>query len=103
MTQQLLLVGVFLAGLAALPWALRWLRGRMAPNAVDVGGQSRFISAVAVGPNQRVVTVEVGPEHARVWLTLGVTTQAVALLHTTSLSASGHSEVVPGGAPGSHG
>lgn len=85
MTQQLLLVGVFLAALAALPWALRWLRGRMVTNAVDVGGQSRFISAVAVGPHQRVVTVEVGPEHARVWLTLGVTAQSVALLHTASV------------------
>lgn len=85
MTQQLLLVGAFLAALAALPWGLRWLRGRMVPNAVDAGGQSRFISAVAVGPNQRVVTVEVGPEHARVWLTLGVTVQSVALLHTASV------------------
>ena len=85
MTQQLLLVGAFLATLAALPWVLRWLRGRMVSNAVDAGGQSRFISAVAVGPNQRVVTVEVGPEHARVWLTLGVTVQSVALLHTASV------------------
>lgn len=85
MTQQLVLVGAFLAGLAALPWALRWLRGHIVPNVVDFGGQNRFISVVAVGPNQRVVTVEVGPEHARVWLTLGVTVQSVALLHTASI------------------
>jgi flagellar protein FliO/FliZ len=97
MTQQLLLIGFFLSGLAALPWVLRWLRGRMASNAVTVGGQNRFISAVAVGPNQRVVTVEVGPEQARVWLTLGVTTQSVSLLHSTSVRASGEVEagVVP--------
>ncbi len=92
MTQQLLLVVVFLAALAALPWGLRWLRGRMVSNAVDAGGQSRFVSAVAVGPHQRVVTVEVGPEHDRVWLTLGVTAQSVALLH-----------MAPVGAPAAHG
>lgn len=86
MTQQLLLVGAFLAALAALPWFLRWLRGRMASGVVDAGRQSRFISAVAVGPNQRVVTVEVGPDNARVWLTLGVSVQSIALLHTAPVS-----------------
>jgi flagellar protein FliO/FliZ len=39
------------------------------------------LSAVAVGPQQRVVTVEVGPEHARTWLVLGVTAQQVSCLH----------------------
>ena len=86
MTQQLLLVGLFLAALAALPWFLRWVRGRMVSGAAEVGGQSRFISAVAVGPNQRVVTVEVGPENARVWLTLGVSVQSIALLHTAPVT-----------------
>ena len=97
MTQQLLLIGLFLSVLATLPWALRWLRGRMVSNAVAVGGQSRFISAVAVGPNQRVVTVEVGPEQARVWLTLGVTSQSVSLLHTIPVRANGEvaASVVP--------
>lgn len=87
MTQQLLLVGAFLAALAALPWFLRWLRGRVASGAMDAGGQNRFISAVAVGPNQRVVTVEVGPDNARVWLTLGVSVQSIALLHTTPVGS----------------
>ncbi len=85
MTQQLLLVGGFLAALAALPWFLRWLRRRMVSGVLETGGQSRFISAVAVGPHQRVVTVEVGPDNARVWLTLGVSAQSIALLHTTSV------------------
>ncbi len=101
MTQQLLLIGLFLSVLASLPWALRWLRGRMVSNAVAVGGQSRFISAVAVGPNQRVVTVEVGPEQARVWLTLGVTSQTVSLLHTIPVRANG--EVAASVVPESHG
>jgi flagellar protein FliO/FliZ len=82
MTQQLLLIGAFLALLAALPWALRRLRNRMVDGPLPASGQSRFISAVAVGPTQRVVTVEVGPEHERVWLTVGVTAQSVTCLHT---------------------
>ncbi len=87
MTQQLLLVGAFLAALAVLPWFLRWIRGRMVSGSTEAGGQSRFVSAVAVGPHQRVVTVEVGPENARVWLTLGVGTQSIALLHTAPVGA----------------
>lgn len=89
MTQQLLLVVAFLALLACLPWALRRLKMRAGSSAADAGGQSRFVSAVAVGPHQRVVTVEVGPENARVWLTLGVTAQSIHCLHTAP--ADGHS------------
>jgi flagellar protein FliO/FliZ len=37
---------------------------------------------VAVGPHQRVVTVEVGPQDARIWLVLGVTQQSIGCLHT---------------------
>lgn len=82
MTQQLLLVGAFLVLLACLPWALRRFKMRAGLSGAEAAGQSRFISAVAVGPHQRVVTVEVGPENARVWLTLGVTAQAIHCLHT---------------------
>lgn len=91
MTQQLLLVVAFLALLACLPWALRRLKMRTGLSTVDAGGQSRFISAVAVGPHQRVVTVEVGPENARVWLTLGVTAQAIHCLHSAPARGSGGS------------
>ncbi len=88
MTQQLLLVGAFLVLLACLPWALRRLKLRSGLSHAEAGGQSRFISAVAVGPHQRVVTVEVGPENARVWLTLGVTAQAIHCLHTAPVATS---------------
>ena len=87
MTLQLLLLAAFLVALGMLPWALRWLRGRLALTAKGGGVQSRFVSAVAVGPAQRVVTVEVGPENARVWLTVGVTPQAIELLHTAPAPA----------------
>jgi hypothetical protein len=52
MTQQLLLVGVFLAALAALPWLLRWIRGRMVSGATEAGGQSRVVLGVCVGAPQ---------------------------------------------------
>lgn len=89
MTQQLLWIGAFLALLAALPWLLRWLRTRATGAAGAGDTQSRFVSAVAVGPQQRVVTVEVGPAHDRVWLTVGVTGQSMVLLHRSAPNADG--------------
>ena len=81
MTQSLVSVGVLLAMLVCLPFALKRFKQRYGGGAVEDNGQSRFISALAVGPHQRVVTVEVGPEGRRVWLTLGVTTQTITCLH----------------------
>lgn len=76
-----LLVGV----LAMLPMGLRFLQKR-------VGGLKRagwmssdVVSSVAVGPQQHVVTVEVGPAHARSWLVLGVTSQQITCLHTIAM------------------
>jgi flagellar protein FliO/FliZ len=88
-TQQLLWVGLFLALLAALPWLLRWIRARASNTLGASEAQSRFISAVAVGPQQRVVTVEVGPSHERVWLTVGVTGQSMVLLHRSGSNPTG--------------
>lgn len=81
MTQSLLSVGFFIALLACIPMAVKWVKQRTKDAGSVAGGQSKIISAIAVGPHQRVVTVEVGPEGARIWLTLGVTPQAVSCLH----------------------
>ncbi|QHJ01453.1 flagellar biosynthesis protein FliO [Xylophilus rhododendri] len=82
MTQSLLSVAVFIAVLAMIPWGLRKLKLR---NGGTLGGMagsgSRVVSALGVGPTQRVVTVEVGPPEARVWLVLGVTQQSITPLH----------------------
>lgn len=88
MTQSLISVGLFLALLACFPFAIKWVKTRSQGNVREVGGQSRFVSAVAVGPHQRVVTVEVGPEDARVWLTLGVTPQSITCLHSAHIDPS---------------
>ncbi|MDH4450600.1 MAG: flagellar biosynthetic protein FliO [Rhodoferax sp.] len=82
MSLQYFSVVVFLAALACLPWLVRWLKARVPSTARGGAPASRVVSAVAVGPHQRVVTVEVGPAHDRVWLTLGVTAQNIACLHT---------------------
>lgn len=81
MSQTLLVVVLFVAGMAALPWLVRRIQQRQAAGMTASGAASRVLSAVAVGPHQRVVTVEVGPEHARTTLVLGVTAQQINCLH----------------------
>lgn len=82
MAQTLSVVVLFIVGIACLPWLVRWVQQRN--GAAGVSGAvaaSKVLSAVAIGPQQRVVTVEVGPEHARTLLVLGVTAQHVSCLH----------------------
>lgn len=94
MTQTLLVVVLFVGAMALLPWLVRRVQQRQAAGGMVAGGASRVLSAVAVGPQQRVVTVEVGPEHARMWLVLGVTAHNVSCLHV--LPASPRTSVAPG-------
>ncbi|WP_369803323.1 FliO/MopB family protein [Pseudorhodoferax sp. Leaf267] len=86
-TQTLLLVALFVAALAMLPWLVRWLQRRTQGGMAAAGLSSRLVGALAVGPQQRVVTVEVGPPGARTWLVLGVTPQSVNLLHSMPAGA----------------
>ncbi len=82
MTQTLLTVAAFVLLLAMVPMGIKWLQARSGSVGPSLGAGSKVVSAVAVGPQQRVVTVEVGPAHARVCLVLGVTAQSVACLHS---------------------
>jgi flagellar protein FliO/FliZ len=90
MTQTLLVVVLFVGAVALLPWFIRRVQQRQASGGMASGSASRVLSAIAVGPQQRVVTVEVGPEHARTWLVLGVTAQNVSCLHVLSSSPHTH-------------
>ena len=95
MTQAMFSVGIFLLLIACLPLLIRWVQQRA--SGVSPGGRSdgsRFISAVAVGTHQKVVTVEVGPEGARVWLTLGVAPNSITCLHTAAAPLAGRSEAL---------
>lgn len=82
MTQTLLLAIIFVAAIGALPWLIRKLQQRRGDNLGLSAGSPRVLSAIAVGPHQRVVTVEVGSEGERVVLVLGVTAQQIQCLHT---------------------
>jgi len=99
MTQTLLVVVLFVGAMALLPWAVRRLQQRQSSGALAAGVASRVVSAVAVGPQQRVVTVEVGPENARTWLVLGVTAQQVSCLHVLPLASKGAGDAVAAASP----
>jgi flagellar protein FliO/FliZ len=87
MTQTLISVGIFVVLLALVPVGLRWVQRRAAGGGAAMTSTSRIISAIAVGPHQRVVTVEVGPEGGRTWLTLGVTAQTITCLHSAAVES----------------
>jgi flagellar protein FliO/FliZ len=84
MWQAWVSVVIFVVLLALLPVALKWVQRRTGGGVMGSAGAAKIVSAVGVGPHQRVVTVEVGPEGARVWLTLGVTAQNITCLHTVA-------------------
>nr|WP_295954455.1 flagellar biosynthetic protein FliO [Rhodoferax sp.] len=87
MGQTLLVVVLFVAVMAMLPLAIKWIQRRAQGGGVATSGNARVVSAVGVGPHQRVVTVEVGPEGARTWLVLGVTGQSITCLHTAPIAS----------------
>jgi flagellar protein FliO/FliZ len=80
-SQTLLLVVLFVAAMAALPWLVRRIQQRQTDSSIAAGTASKVLSAIAVGPHQRVVTVEVGPGNSRTVLVLGVTAQQISCLH----------------------
>jgi flagellar protein FliO/FliZ len=82
MTQSLVLVGLFLCVLLSLPFLIERLKQRYGLRLPGTTGPTRLVSALSLGPQQKVVTVEVGPDNARVWLVLGVTQQSIQCLHT---------------------
>lgn len=96
MTQTLLVVVFFVGVMAMLPWLIRRLQQRHASAGAGVGTQARILSAVSVGPQQRVVTVEVGTEHARTRLVLGVTAQQITCLHVLDLHTTPAPSVLQG-------
>lgn len=83
MLQTLLWMVLFVGGIAFLPWFVRrWQQGRSVSGLGGRGTSSvKVLSAVAVGPQQRVITVEVGPEDSRICLVLGVTVQQIQCLY----------------------
>ena len=71
--KMLLGLGVVLVAIAATAWVLR----RLAPGQTGSTGDLRVVAAVAVGPKERVVLVDVGDTR----LVLGVAPGMVTRLH----------------------
>lgn len=81
MTQTLIWVVLFVGGMAALPWLVKRLQQRRGVLGGMSGVTPRVLSGVSVGPQQRVVVVEVGDGASKAVLVLGVTAQHVSCLH----------------------
>ncbi len=94
MTQSLLWLAGFVLLLALVPMGIKWVQSRVGNSAMMAGAGSRVLSAVAVGPQQRVVSVEVGPGDARICLVLGVTQQSISCLYTFPIAATRPSDGV---------
>ena len=74
----------FIAILALIPLSL-WLLKRGSPAGLFGQGQhaaARVLSSIPLGPQQRIVTLETGPQDQRVWLVLGVSAQSITTLHS---------------------
>jgi flagellar protein FliO/FliZ len=67
------------------PTLSKKIRSRMITGISSQLTDSKFISAIPVGSQQKVVTIEVGPLHARSWLVLGVTSQNINCLQIIPL------------------
>ncbi|MGN1055220.1 MAG: flagellar biosynthetic protein FliO [Comamonas sp.] len=80
-TSSLLALCLVIAALLALPWLLkRWqLRQRQQQGVQAVSTQ--VLSSAHIGPNQRVVTIEVGQGAQKTCLVLGVTAHNIHCLH----------------------
>jgi flagellar protein FliO/FliZ len=87
MTQSIIWIVGVVALLALIPFGLKWVQRRVNGHSPGNSSACRVVSAIAVGPQQRVVVVEVGPAGNRICLVLGVTPQSVNCLYTTGLES----------------
>lgn len=105
MSQSWVLVGLLVACIACLPYLVRLLQARK--GSMDrLEGKSQIVSVLAVGPQQRVVTVKISSNDKVATLVLGVTAGSVNCLHkwesVDAISAkhqSGPSDVLPNHGP----
>ena len=77
---------LLLALMVGLAFALKWARRRLPGIAGHSGPALRVLSSLSLGPQQRVVTVQVGDGADRICLVLGVASGSVTALHQMSLA-----------------
>ena len=79
----------FVLVIAAIPLLL-WLVRRSPYGVAATGGGNapvRPVATMPIGPQQRILTVEVGQGDERRWLVLGVTAHSITPLHTMAPQA----------------
>ena len=86
MAEQWVYVGLFVVAFACLPLILKKLLQTKAAAQLGLPTATKIVSMVNLGPNQRVVTIEVGPENGRVMLVLAVSPQSISCLHQFEVS-----------------
>lgn len=82
MSQAWVSIALLVLILALIPLALKWFQQRYGLGTRGATSASRIVSVLALGPQQRVVTIEVGPPGQQTWLTLGVSPQSITCLHS---------------------
>ncbi len=85
--------------LVLLAWGVQWLKRRTAPKGNGQGTELRLLAHLALGPQQRVVVVEINGPQGPVQLTLGVTPQHVRTLHTQTLPVQRPTPSAPSATP----
>lgn len=81
LSASLLALAAMVLAMAVLPWLLRrWQQRSQAARGV-VGVQGQVLHTLALGPGQRVVTVELERDGAPLCLVLGVSAQHIQCLH----------------------
>ena len=80
---------MLLALLLAAAWGVKWLRQRNVIGGSPDAQAIKVISSLAVGPQQRVLVLELTEpgSRARHLLTVGVTPGQITTLHSTALAA----------------
>ena len=78
---------LLLALMVGLAFALKWARRRLPGITGHSGPALRVLSSLSLGPQQRVVTVQVGEGADRICLVLGVAAGSVSALHQMALPA----------------
>lgn len=77
--------------LVLLAWGVQWAKKRLT-GPTDGGASLRLVAQMAVGPQQRVVVIELATPQGPVQLTLGVTPGQVNTLYSLPVS---HTAALP--------
>jgi flagellar protein FliO/FliZ len=100
MTSSLAPLLWFAAIVVAIPVVL-WLLKRTPIGSAGTPAGLRSVAVLALSPNQRIVTLEVGHGDARRWLVLGVSPAGIHMLHEMAPQAETGTSADPGAAPAS--